>query len=95
MPQIWVLYSIVGLTIIVYNRHVYLKKGPHVNAVIHNIVANTTAPLWVACVIYVFQFSLEFTQTPNTLRLTFGFALHFWIFTVEAKSLLAHFFFVK
>jgi len=95
MPQIWALYSIVGFTTAVYNRRVCLKEGPHVKTVICDIAANAVAFLWVACVIYVFQFSLESTQTPRTLRLASGFALQFWMFTVEAKSFLACFFFYK
>ena len=59
MLQIWALYSIVGLTTAVYSRRVRLKKGPHIDAIIHNAAANAAAPLWVACVMYVFQFSLE------------------------------------
>ena len=36
-----------------------LKEGPQVNAVICNTAANVTAPLVVAFLIYLFQFSLE------------------------------------
>ena len=61
MPQIWALYSIIGLITAVYNRRVHLKKGPHVKTVIHNAAANAAAPLWVVCAIYMFQFNLEFT----------------------------------
>ena len=61
MPQIWALYSIVGLITTVYNRRVCLKKGPYVEAVIYDAVMNAVAPLWVACVICVFQFNLEST----------------------------------
>ena len=95
MPQIWALYSIVGLTTAVYNRRVCLKEGPYVETVICNTAANAVAPLWVACIICVFQFSLESTQTPKTLRLASGFASQPWIFTVEAKLLPAHLFLVK
>ena len=45
MPQIWALYSIVGLTTAVYNRRVCLKEGPHVETVIHDAAANAAAPL--------------------------------------------------
>ena len=75
MPQIWAPYSIIGLTIAVYNRRVCLKESPHVEAVIYNAAANAIAPLWITCVIYVFQFSLESTQIPKTLRLVSGFVL--------------------
>ena len=58
-PQIWVLYSIIGLTTAVYSRCVCLKEGPYINAIIYNAAANVAVPLWVTCVIYVFQFSLK------------------------------------
>ena len=83
IPQIWAPYSIVGLTTAVYNRRVRLNKGPHVEAVICDAAANAAAPLWVACAMCVFQFNLESTQTPRTLRLASGFVLQPWMFTVE------------
>ena len=73
----------------------HLKKGPHVETVIHNAAANAAAPLWVACAICVFQFSLESTQIFKTLRLASGFILQPWMFTVKAKLLPARLFFVK
>ena len=73
-PQIWVLYSIVGLTTAVYSNRVRLKEGPQVDATIHNAAANAAAPLVVAFLICLFQFSLESTQTPRTLRVAFGSA---------------------
>ena len=45
MSQIWALYSIIGLTTVVYNRHVCLKKGPYVEAVIYNAAVNAAALL--------------------------------------------------
>jgi len=45
MPQIWALYSIVGLITVVYNRCVYLKKGPYVETVICNAAANAAVSL--------------------------------------------------
>ena len=54
MPQIWVLYSIVGLTTAVYSRRVCLNKGPYVDAVICDVAANAAVPLWVICVMCVF-----------------------------------------
>ena len=42
-----------------YNRHVHLKEGPHVKAVICDAVANAVVPLLVICVMCMFQFSLE------------------------------------
>ena len=60
-PQIWEPYSIIGLTTAVYSRRVSLKEGPYIKVVIRNAAKNTAAPLWVACVIYSFQFSLEST----------------------------------
>ena len=50
---------IVGLTTVVYSRRVCLKEGPYVDAVICEAAANAAAPLWVTCVMCVFQFSLE------------------------------------
>ena len=60
MPQIWALYSIVGLITAVYNRRVCLKEVPYVEAVIYNAAANAVAFLWVIYAMCVFQFSLEF-----------------------------------
>jgi len=77
MPQIWAPYSIVGFTTAVYNRRVCLKEGLYVKTVICNTAVNAVAPLWIACVIYVFQFNLESIQTFKTLKLVFGFALQF------------------
>jgi hypothetical protein len=94
-PQTWEPYSIVGLTTAVYSRRVSLNEGPHVEAVIRDAAENAAAPLWVACAICSFQFSLESTQTPRILRVASGFASQPWIFTVEAKSLLALLFLVK
>ena len=54
MPQIWALYSIVGLTTAVYNRCVCLKEGPYVKTVICDAATNAVAPLWVVCAIYIF-----------------------------------------
>jgi len=45
----------------VYNKYIYLKKGPYVKTVIYNTAANAAAPLWGIYVIYVFQFSLGST----------------------------------
>ena len=59
MPQIWALYNIIGLITIIYNRRVCLKEGPYVETVIYNAAANAATPLWITCVICVFQFSLE------------------------------------
>ena len=47
-PQIWVLYSIVGLTTAVYSNRVRLNEGPQVEAAIRNAAANAAAPLVVA-----------------------------------------------
>ena len=74
-PQIWELYSIVGLITAVYSKRVSLKEGPHVEAVIRDAAENAAAPLWVACVIYAFQFSFKSTQTPKTLRVASSFTL--------------------
>ena len=59
MPQIWALYSIVGLITAVYNKRVHLKEGPYVKTVICNAAANAVIFLWVTCAMCVFQFSLE------------------------------------
>ena len=60
-PQIWALYSIVGLTTAVYSSRVRLKEGPQVDAAIRDAAANAAAPLVVAFVICAFQFSLAST----------------------------------
>ena len=73
IPQIQVLYNIISLTIAVYSSYMCLKEGPQVKAVIYNTAAKATAPLWVACVIYAFQFNLISTQTPKTFRVVFSF----------------------
>ena len=57
-PQIWELYSIIGLITAVYSKRVSLKEGPHVKAVIRDAAKNVATPLWVTCVIYSFQFNL-------------------------------------
>ena len=49
-----------------------LKEGPQVNTAIHNAATNAAAPLVVTFLIYSFQFSLELTQTPRTLRVAFS-----------------------
>ena len=61
----------------VYSRCVSLKKGPYIKAVIYNATENAAVPLWVACVIYLFQFNLKSTQIPKILKVVSGFALHF------------------
>ena len=53
-PQIWALYSIVGLTTAIYSNRVYLNKGPQVDAVIYNAAVNATIPLVVVFFIYLF-----------------------------------------
>ena len=58
IPQIWVLYSIIGLITAVYSSRVYLKDGLQVDTAIYNTATKATAPLQVACMVYVFQFSL-------------------------------------
>ena len=55
-----------------YSKYISLKEGPHVETVIQDAAKNAAAPLWVACVMYSFQFSLESTQTPRILRVAFG-----------------------
>ena len=37
------LYNIIGLTIAVYNKRVYLNKGSQIKAVIYNAAANAVA----------------------------------------------------
>ena len=44
-PQIWELYSIIGLITAVYSRHINLKEGPHIKAVIRDSIKNVAAPL--------------------------------------------------
>ena len=44
-----------------YSSRVRLKEGPQVEAVIRDTAAKAAAPLWVAYVIYAFQFSLVST----------------------------------
>ena len=61
MPQIWAPYSIVGLTTAVYSSRVRLKDGPQVDAAIRDTTTKAAAPLWVAYVVCVFQFSLAST----------------------------------
>jgi len=75
MPQIWAPYSIIGLTTAVYSRRVHLKEGPYIETIICDATTNAAALLWVVCAMYVFQFSLESTQTLRTLRLVSGFTL--------------------
>ena len=58
-----------------YSNCIYLKEGPQVNTAIYNAAVNTTTPLVVTFLIYSFQFSLELTQTPRTLRVAFSFTL--------------------
>ena len=58
-----------------YSNRVRLKEGPQVNAIIYNTAVNTTVPLVVTFLIYLFQFSLELTQTPKTLKVAFSSAL--------------------
>ena len=94
-PQIWELYSIIGLITAVYSRHINLKEGPHIKTVIWDAAKNIVTSLQVTCVIYLFQFSLKSTQTPKILRVAFSFALQPQIFTIKAKSLLALFFLMK
>ena len=45
IPQIQALYSIIGLTIIVYSSRIYLKDGLQVNTAIYNTAAKATTPL--------------------------------------------------
>ena len=52
-----------------------LNKGPQVNTAIYNITINAAVPLVVTFLIYLFQFSLELTQTPKTLKVAFSSAL--------------------
>ena len=94
-PQIQELYSIIGLITAVYSKHVSLKEGPHIKAVIRDAAKNAAAPLQVVYVIYLFQFSLESTQTPKILKIAFSFALQPQIFTIKTKSLLALLFLIK
>ena len=75
-PQIWELYSIIGLTTAVYNRCVSQNEGPHVEVALCDVAKNAAAPLWVACVMCLFQFNLKFTQTPKILRVTSSFISH-------------------
>ena len=58
-----------------YSKRISLKKGPYIKAVIRDAAKNIATPLWVACVIYSFQFNLESTQTPKILRVAFSFTL--------------------
>ena len=94
-PQIWAPYSIVGLTTAVYSNRVRLNEGLQVDAVIHDAAANAAAPLVVAFLICSFQFSLESTQTPRTLRVAFGSASQPWILTVDARLLDTLLFLIK
>ena len=52
-----------------------LNDGPQVDAAIRDTAAKAAAPLWVACVVYAFQFSLASTQTPRTLRVAASLTL--------------------
>ena len=75
-PQIWELYSIVGLTTAVYNRHVSQNKNPHIKATICDVAENAAAFLWVIYVMCLFQFSLESTHILRILKVVSGFALY-------------------
>ena len=44
-PQIWELYSIVGLITAVYSKRISLKKGPYIKAVIWDAAENIATPL--------------------------------------------------
>ena len=95
MPQIWAPYSIVGLTTAVYSSRVRLNDSPQVNTAIRNTATKAAAPLWVACVVCAFQFSLASTQTPKTLRVASSLTSHPWILTVDVRSLFTLLFLVK
>ena len=58
-----------------YSKHISLKEGPYIKAVIWDAAENVAAPLWVAYVMCLFQFSLKSTQTPRILRVAFNFTL--------------------
>ena len=95
MPQIQVLYSIVGLITAIYSSYMCLNDGPQVNTVIYNTATKATAPLQVTCVIYTFQFSLVFIQTPKTLKVAFSLTLYPQILTIDIRLLFTLFFLVK
>ena len=44
-PQIWELYSIIGLITAVYSKHISLKEGPYIKVVIQDTAENITTPL--------------------------------------------------
>ena len=94
-PQIQELYSIVSLTTAVYSKCINLKKGPYIKTVIRDAAKNVATPLWVAYIIYLFQFSLESTQTPKILKVAFNFTLQPQIFIIKAKLLLTLLFLIK
>ena len=95
IPQIQALYNIVGLTTAVYSSRMRLNNGPQVNTIIYNTTIKAAAPLQVAYMVYIFQFSLVSTQTPKTLRMAFSLTLQLQILTINIKSLFTLFFLIK
>ena len=94
-PQIQAPYSIISLTTAIYSSRIRLNKGPQVKAAIYNTAVNAAAPLVVAFIIYLFQFSLVSTQTPRTLRVAFSFTLQPQILTINTKLLFTLLFLIK
>jgi hypothetical protein len=67
-PHTGALYSIVGLTVVLYSRCERLIDGPYVDAMIQERAVKAASPFLVAHLTCSFHWSLGSTQTPRIHR---------------------------